>query len=350
MSNSISANGFNAAVGTVGRLAEGAAQIKAHLDQLTEQSSTGLVSQTFGGLGVLSKVSLDLRPQIARADAFQQNITDSNSKIDVTSSVLDQLNQIATSFYSSLNGVAVQTADGVAAIGNQANAALTQVQALLNTKLGPNYLLAGADSANPPLPDTNFTTYVQSIKTSAQGLTSTSGAATAAATLSVAATQSPFAATLGTTAAQVPVDDGVSVPVGVVVGQNAAGPQTGASTTGSYVRDLVRALATVGTFTSATPALGQGFSDLLADTRTSLQSSMTAISADQSQLGVSKQTLATYSSGVTAQKATLTTQVSSVENVDAAATISALTATQTQLAESYKLISMAQSLSLVSYL
>lgn len=342
--------GFNGSVGIVGQLVDNAAQVKAHLDQLNEQSATGLVSQTYGGLGALSKVSLDLRPQIARAETWQQNITAATTKLDTTSNVLDQLNKIATTFYTGLTGVAAQTTTGVASLANQAQSAIAQVQALLNTRLGSRYLLAGADSGNPPVPNASLNAYVQGVQAAASGLTPTSGAATAAATLTAAQTLSPFSTTIGTSPGQVPVDDGASVQVGIVAGQNVAGAQTGASTTGSYVRDLLRGLATIAGFSSGSLALGQGFTDLVADTRTSLQGAMTAISADTAALGNTSQQLKMYQSGVTAQQASLTKQVSTVENVDAAATISALTQAQTQLSESYKLIAMAHSLSLVSYL
>ena len=46
----------------------------------------------------------------------------------------------------------------------------------------------------------------------------------------------------------------------------------------------------------------------------------------------------------------LTSQVSAVQDVDMAATLSNLTATQTQLQASYRLISSANSLSLVNFL
>jgi flagellar hook-associated protein 3 FlgL len=350
MTGTTAIGAFNGAVGLVGELASGATQIKARMDQLTEQSATGLVSQTFGGLGALSKVSLDLRPQIARGDIWQQNITTATTRLDATSNTLEQLRQIATSFYSSLNGVPVQTADGVASLANQANQALGQVQALLNTKIGTSYLLSGEDGANPPVPDATLTPYIQAVKLAASGLASGTGTGTAAATLAIAQTQSPFSATIGGAPTVVPVEEGVSLSVGVVAGQNISGTQTGASTTGSYVRDLLRAIATIGTFSSASPGLGQNFTDLVADTRTSLQGAMTGLTNDVSSIGVTKTQLTACQSSIAARQTALTSQISGVENVDAAATISALTQVQTQLSQSYKLISLAQSMSLVSYL
>jgi flagellin-like hook-associated protein FlgL len=240
--------------------------------------------------------------------------------------------------------------DGVASLAGQASAAIGQIQGLLNTKVGQTYLMSGDDSANPPMPAATLNSFVLAVQAAASGLATSTGTAVAAATLVVAQTQSPVSATIGAAPSLVPVEDGVSVPVGVVAGQNAAGPQTGPTTTGSYVRDLLRALATIGTFTTASPALGQNFTDLVADTRTSLQGAMTAITGDLAGLGTTKSQLTSYQTLAAAQQTALTGQVSTVENVDAAATISALTQAQTQLTESYKLISMTQSLSLVAYL
>ncbi len=350
MSNTIGADPFNASAGLIGRLADNASRIRLRVDQLSEQSSTGLVAQTYGGLGNLARVSLDLRPQIARADIWQQNINLAGTKVDQTIAVLGQLQSIATSFASSLNGVGVQMASGVTTLASQASSALSQVQALLNTRFGQGYLLAGEDSSTAPVPDQAFNTYVQNIQTAASGLATGNATATITSTLSIANSQSPFSSTLGTTAAQVPVDDGVSVPIGVVAGQDATAQQTGASTTGSYVRDLIRSLATIATFNSGSVILGTDFTAIVADTRTSLQGTTTAIIQDVAGQGVIKDQLNTHQMSVTATQNVLTAQVSNVENVDAAATISALTQTQSQLAASYKLIAMVQSLSLAAYL
>ncbi len=146
------------------------------------------------------------------------------------------------------------------------------------------------------------------------------------------------------------ISPGTGVPVGVVAGQNAAGPQSGSSTTGSYVRDIIRALATISSFNSASLSQGQNFTQLVADTNTSLLGASAAVTADVSEIGTVQQRLTATQNDLTSTTATLTSQLSSVENVDAAATISSLTATQTQLQESYKLISMAQSMSLATYL
>jgi len=350
MSGTIIQGAFNSQVGPLGQLIENATQVKQSLDRLTEQSSTGLVSQSFGGLGAASNVPLNLGPQLQANAVYQQNITAAGAKIDATTNVLNQLSQIATTFQASLNGADVQSNTGVISLATQAQSALVQVQALLNTQLGSTYLLAGNDSSNPPVPASSFNSYVQAIQTAASGLGTSTGTATAAATLAAATTQSPFSATIGSSRNQVTIDQGLSVPVGIVAGQNASFVQTGSSTTGSYVRDIIRALATISTFNSTSLSQGQNFTQLVADANTSLIGANAAIIQDQSGLGTVKQQLTSTQANLTSLTSTLTSQVSSVEDVNAAATISQLTATQTQLQESYRLISMAQSMSLASYL
>ncbi len=350
MSGTIIQGAFNSLAGPLGPLIENATQIRQQMDRLTEQSSTGLVSQTYGGLGAQASVSLDLRPQLAAATTYQQNITAANTTISTTTNVLNELGKIASTFQSSLTGADVQSSTGVVSLATQAKAALTQVQSLLNTQLGSTYLLAGNDSANPPAPDGAFNSYVQSIETAASGLSTSAGPATAAATLAAATAQSPFSATIGTSPNQVTISPGEQVPVGVVAGQNAAGASGGSSTTGSYVLDVIRALATISTFNSSSLSQGQNFTQLVADTNTSLLGASQAITNDIAGLGVVQQHLTTTQNNLTSTTTTLTSQVSSVEDVNAAATISTLTATQTQLQESYKLISMAQSMSLANYL
>ncbi len=350
MSSTISPDLSSVPTGTLGRLASDSASIKARLDQLTTQASTGLVSETYGGLGSLAKVSLDLRPQIAQAKTFTQNITAATTNITLTTNVLNQLQQIATSFYTDLTGVDVQTATGVASLATQAASALTEVQTLLNTEVGQNYLLAGQDSANPPAPNATFDAYVQSVQAAASGLPTSTGTATAAATLAAANATSPFSATLTPAATQVPVSDGQTVAIGVVAGQNATAVQTGPTTTGSYVRDLIRSLATISTFTPGSMNFGQNFTDLVSDTTTSLQGAMTAITGDVSGMGAVQQQLTATQTGLTDSQTALTNQVSTVENADTATTLTALSQTQTQLQMSYQLIAQMETLSLANYL
>jgi flagellar hook-associated protein 3 FlgL len=336
--------------GTLGRLVNDSSDIKLRFDRLTEQSSSGLVSQTYGGLAGRAQLSLDLRPQIARADIFTQNITRASTQNDLSTQVLDQLQTIASSFFSGTLGMSAQTSQEIDAMAAEANAALSQVQGLINTKVGDTFLFAGQDSANPPLPDSNFQAYVQSIKLATGNLAGVGGAATAAATLAAASNTSPFSTTLGNTRQSVSVGFGISTPVGIVAGQNTFVTQIGSDTTGSYVRDLIRSLATIGSMSSGQSSSGPAFALLVDDTRASLGKQIATINNENAGLGESKVVLAMNQAVVSDTVQALTTQVSSVENVDAALTATSLNKVQTQLQISYKLISSMQGLSLVHFL
>ena len=126
------------------------------LDTLTEQASTGLVSQTYAGLGGgEAGVSLDLNPQINTLQAYQNNINQATGSMQVTQTAMTQIQQIASTFADdipNLSGVDSSEVDSIAA---QANAALQQVATLLNTQDGTDYVFAGQDTSNPPVPSGN---------------------------------------------------------------------------------------------------------------------------------------------------------------------------------------------------
>ena len=88
----------------------------------------------------------------------------------------------------------------------------------------------------------------------------------------------------------------------------------------------------------------------MSDTRASLQGVVDTMSNEQAGIGVQQQFLTQSQTTLASVQTALTTQVSNVENVDAAATATALTQAQQQLQISYKLIASMQSLSLVNYI
>ena len=136
-------SGGNGVPDTLGRLVSDSNTIKTRLDKITQQVSTGLVSQTYGGLIGTAQISLNLRPQLASVDVLTRNITGAAIKIDMSSQVMDQLQQIASTFFSGTVSMASQTSQEIDSMANQASAALSQVRGLLNTKIGDTYLFAG---------------------------------------------------------------------------------------------------------------------------------------------------------------------------------------------------------------
>ena len=331
------------------------------LDTLTEQASTGLVSQTYAGLGGEASVSLNLNPQLTALQTYQNDIGQATGSMAVTQTAMTQIQQIASTFAAdipNLNGLDPSEVDSVAA---QANAALQEVAGLLDTQDGSSYVFGGQDSANPPVPspdDILSSGFYTQINAAVSALSTNGATATAASTLAIASSNatgtSPFSAYMSQPASAIsaPVvqtGEGGTVQTGLLASANSIAVSSGTSTTGSYMRDLMRALSTLGSMSSS-QVNDTGFAALVQDTGTSLNGVVSAMATDVGVLGNTQSNLTATQTQLSDTATALTGQLSSVQNVNMAQTISSLTSMQTQLQASYRLISGETSLSLVNFL
>ncbi len=331
------------------------------VDTLTEQISTGLVSQSYAGLGAGASVSLNLNPQLSALQTYQTNIGQATGSMQVTQTAMTQIQQIAAQFAAdipNLNGLNASEVDSVA---SQANAALQQVADLLNTKDGNNYVFAGQDSANPPVPSSDnilSSGFYTQINTAVSALSSNGAATTITSTLATASSNasgtSPFSAYLSQpvsaiSATTVQTGEGGSVQTGLLASGNSAVVSSGTSTTGSYMRDLMRSLATLGSLSSS-QINDPGFASLVQDTGTSLSGVVTTMASDVGVLGNTQASLTATQTQLSDTATALSGQLSSVQEVDMAAALSQLTSMQAQLQASYHLISTQNSLSLMNFL
>jgi flagellin-like hook-associated protein FlgL len=342
--------------------------VRARLDTLTNQANTGLIGTTYAGLGSGAAVSLNLNPEIGSMQTWQANINQAVGPMQVAQTAMTQLQSIAQSFYTQLNtidstGAGLDTSN-VDVLAASARAALQQVAGLLDTTDGGTYVFGGADSTNPPIPNpdqilsSGFYTQINSAVGSVAG---NGAAATAAATLATASSNtagtSPFSAYMSQSAATLQADtpvvqvgQGQTVQIGLLASANSAAvTSTGTSTTQSYARDLMRALATIGSMTGA-QANGSAFQGLVQDTSASLQGAVSAMAEDAGVLGNTQTALTATQSQLSDTITALSTQVSAVQNVDMAQTLSNLTLVQTQMQASYQIIAGMSGLSLVKFL
>jgi len=88
-----------------GQLIANAEATHTRLNNLTNQASTGLIANNYAGLGSGSSVSLNLRPQIANLQTWQNNVDAATGRMSVTQSALTQIQSIASNFYAQLNNV-----------------------------------------------------------------------------------------------------------------------------------------------------------------------------------------------------------------------------------------------------
>jgi flagellar hook-associated protein 3 FlgL len=349
--------------GTLGLLVSNANTINNNLSVLTEQASSGLVAQSYAGLGANASTALSLAPIVAEQQAWQQNISTATGTMQVAQTALTQISSIASTFYAdipNLNGLNPSEVDSVA---SNARSALQQMVGLLDSNDGTTYVFAGQDSANPPVPQPDQilnSSFFTQIAAAVQGLATTGASAVTQATLTIASSNdpatSPFspalsqtAATLTSFRASVSVGQDQSVPTVMLASTNGDVASAGNSTTGSYTRDIMRALATLGSL-SGSQAGTAGFSAVVSDTYTSLGGAITALNEDAGVMGDRQTALTATHTNLSAMSTALQSQISNVQDVNMTVTLSKLTQTQTQLQTSYRLIADKQNLSLVTYL
>ena len=348
---------------TLAMLVNDSMSVRQNQSVLTQQAASGKVSDTYAGLGSGASTSLSLDPVLASNQAWQSNIDAANGPLQTAQTALTQISSVASNFFAqiaNLNGLNASEIDSVAA---SARAALQQVAGLLDTTDAGKYVFSGQDSGNPPVPQPDAilsSGFFTSIQTAVNGLATAGAPSVTSDTLSVAASNaagiSPFSALLSqppssltSLRSSVSVGPQQSVPTVMLACANADVASTGTSTTGSYMRDIMRALATLGSLSSS-QADTPGFAQVVADTHTSLGDAITALNADAGVMGERQKQLTATQSQLSSVSTALKTQVASVEEVDMTATLSKLTQTQTQLQASYQLIAGQQSLSLVKYL
>jgi flagellar hook-associated protein 3 FlgL len=337
------------------------ARTRARLDSLVRQASDGLISDTYAGLGNSAATVLTLAPQVTELQAASTAIGQASSVAAVTQNAMTQIQSIASNLMATLPNLNGLNPAEIDAAASNARAALTQVASLLDTKYGASYVFAGEDSANPPVPSPDqilSSGFFTGIQSAVSGLTANGAAATAASTLAIAGSNaagvSPFSAYLsqgtGSVAAPtVSLGDGTTMTVGLLASGNSDVVSSGPSTTGSYMRDLMRSLATIGSLSSS-QANDPNFAGLVADTQTSLTGAIDAMATDAGVLGMRQATLTSTQTRLSDLRTVLTGQVSDGEDADMATTLSRLTQTQTQLQSLYQLTATVSSLSLVKYL
>jgi flagellar hook-associated protein 3 FlgL len=305
------------------RLLSNSGTVRDQLEHAQEQVASGLVSDSYSGLGVQARTALSLAPAIAHQTAYGHNIDAAQGRLDVTQSSMTAISGIAAKFYAAVNTYNPNDSTSVQSLAADAKSALQQIGDLLNTKSGDIYVFAGQDTDNPPVPDTDPTVMSTGLLSSSSG--------------------PPFSSTIGTKAT-VQVGPGQTVQVGLIANTNTLATSA-PPTTGSYMRDTLTALAKIaGLGTSTT-----GPADV-ASARVSLSGSISAMATETGSLGNIQSDLTARQSQLTSLTTSLSKQLSSAQNVDVAEAISRAALLQTQLQASYQIIAQSRSLSLASYL
>ena len=358
MSNSISASN-----GNYNTLAEiiiaGSTGTSNELAKLEEQSASGYVAQTFGGIGAASQTVFDLDPQITQIGAYQTNIASATTNMSITQTAMTQIASIAQTFSSDLPDINDSSSNEIDSVAANARLALSQVASLLDTTNGEGYVFSGQDSSNPPIADPDAITssgmYTQ-INTAVNSLGTLGAAGVISAAVTSASSNAsgttPYSAYLsgGSVATSVQVGENQSVQTGLLANSNTlVPPSSGTNTTGSYMRDLLMSLSVLGSLNSS-QSTDTGLPDLISGLQSTLSGVIDAMGTEQGILGDSQTAITTQSTNYTDLTTTLTSQISNVQDVNLASVSTQLQSVQTQLTASYQLIANLKSLSLTNYL
>ncbi len=362
MSGAITAAGFDGSIGSA--LLQDSAAVRQQLDTLLQQAGSGYVADTFAGLGSgAAATALAVAPQIAATQTSQSDINAATAQMQVAQTALSQISSIASTFYADTNNLNGLDPSQVDSTASDAQQALQQVGGLLDSTDGGLYVFGGQDSANPPVPNaqnilsSGFFTQIQS---TVAGLAGSGASAVIAGTLAVAGSNaagtSPFSAAMSQPASvlqaqrpSVAAGAGQIVPIGIPASANGFIASTGSSTTGSYTRDILRALATLGSLNSS-QVNDAGFAAVVQDVHISLGDALTALNQDAGALGTTQTNLQAEQTTLGQTTTALQTQLSGVQDADMTSTLAQLSQTQTRLQASYQLLSSLQSLSLAKFL
>jgi flagellin-like hook-associated protein FlgL len=345
------------------RIGLNATQLRDRITVLGEQISTGRKGKTYAAIGSDAPKAMDLRGEIGRRETYQSTINLTLSKVRVSQDVLDRIGAIAEKFTANtaklLGGAKPEEIQIQAA---QAEAAMAEVATLLNEQFNGEYLFGGSDSRNPPIPtpQTIATSGMgAAIKTQVGTLNGSNVTAVLADTKSLAQSNAvgttPFSVFLstgpGATEARTNIlgNDNDRVAYGIHANRNAAIVSTG-ETTGSWARDLLRGLASIAGLTPDKAQLGNDYTTFVTTVRKGLESAVDALALERGSLGLTETRLQGMASFHESVSTSLTLQLSNLEEVDMAKTITSFQTTQSQLEASYRAIAMAQQLSLTRFL
>ena len=353
-----SASGYD----TLQQLVFNAGVTKAKLDQLTAQASSGYAGGTYASVDIAKTPAagsnaLSLAPQIAAIKTQTADINAAVGRMDVQQTALSSISSIVSGVTSQLQSASPVTSQSVPIVAQQAKQALTQVANLLDSTYAGIYVFGGQASSTPPVPDPNniaSSNFSTAIMSAVSNLATSGAAATSAATLSIAKSNAPgvtpFAGSLGPTPS-LPLADrgnGTTVTVGIAANTNAFVPSSGSDTTGSYMRDILRGLATIAGLGSVSASSPQ-FASFAQSTVQALNGAITSLNQDAGVLGNTQASLTRQQQALAQTNTALSTQLANADQVDMAQTLSALSATQTALQASYQLIAAQKTLSLTQY-
>ena len=351
---------ISSSFGSAPTLLRGIDSLNARNDALTAQLGSGVVADSFAGLGDGTATAIALQPQITATTAWQTNISAVQTRLSATQTALSGIGTIASDLQGTLLGLVTDNSpSAIATASSNARQQLTALTSLLNTQSGDSYVFAGSASDQPPVSGSDLAsaTLVSNIMSAVATVGTAGAAATESATLTSALDNTPansaFSPQLSTSAAvatglvqQVQVGYSTRLAMGIVATQGGA---ASSQSTGSPIRDLIRALATVAGLSTAN-AGSAGFATLVHDTSSGMQNVVTDLQGLTATVGTLQATATSQGTILSNVNDALTSQLGTIMDSDPAAVRTQQVALQNQLTASYTLIADMKTLTLAQYI
>jgi flagellar hook-associated protein 3 FlgL len=295
-------------------LLNGADGVQSSLSAATEQEASGLISQTFGGLGgVATSQTLNLSSEVSRANGYSANAATAGGRTQQMYTAIGNMITEMTSLKSDLS--AATSATDNSTLASTVTSIRDDLADQMNTELDGRYLFAGSKTNAAPV---DFSNYPSS------GLSATT------------ADTSYYQG--DDTLASVEIGSQQSLTYGVA-GDNTAFEQA--------LRSATLAIQSVSTNSS-----GQTTTDstTLSDAYTLASSALTALSNLQAEVSDSSSRLTTAQSDQATFVGQANAMITSLTQVDAAQATLDVTSYQTQLEASYSALATIFKTNLTSYL
>jgi flagellar hook-associated protein 3 FlgL len=272
------------------------------------QESSGLVSQTYGGLGGgdASQV-LNIDNQISRLTADGDNATTALSSMQETYSTMTSVTTLSTTVLSDLSSFMSGGTTDSTTLTSDATSWLSQLTDLLNTQYDGSYLFSGTATDTAPV-DTSSSSY----DPTADPTTADTGYYQGSST--------------GTTYTG---SDGFTV-------------STSVQADSSGFEEMLRGLSMIIASPSDSSTLSQAY-DLI-------QSGSSSVASEQATLSTDTAALTAYQEDSSAKVTTLTTLASGLKESDLSAATVLVTNYQSQLEASYETLTKLMTTNLTQYL
>jgi flagellin-like hook-associated protein FlgL len=129
-------------------------QMRAQLDDLQRQISTGQKSATYAGIGLERGLTVALRAQLSNVSAYNDTISNVGTRLSLAQTALSRVSSLSNSMRSTmLQANAAGTSAGT--VQAAAKTSLDELLGLLNTQAGDRYLFSGRSTDQPAVDSMN---------------------------------------------------------------------------------------------------------------------------------------------------------------------------------------------------